>query len=240
MEAKYTREMMILPSQCDAKGQLGTANCFELFMDIATAHAEALGVGMALMRTRGLFWLTIRTKIRFIRRPGLTERVEVSTWPEPPEGLRCVRHYAVTAGGETLVVGKTEWSLMNVRTGQREKAEGVFPIDLAGAPACDEPFARIEDDFTAEPYAEYVVPAGDIDFAGHMNNAAYARALVNSFSSKTWAAMKVAGMEIVFRAPCHEGDVLRLQKRAGDGSTDIRGSLPDGRTAVLARLYTEN
>ena len=69
MDAKYTTQQMILTSRCDASGKLGYADCFALFMDIATEHAEKLGIGLTVLGKENKFWLTVNTKIRFLRRP---------------------------------------------------------------------------------------------------------------------------------------------------------------------------
>ena len=42
-------------------------------------------------------------------------------------------------------------------------------------------------------------------------------------------------MEVAFRAPCFEGNVLRAQKRVRDGATEVRLSC-EGKTVVLARI----
>lgn len=76
----------------------------------------------------------------------------------------------------------------------------------------------------------------DIDLGGHMNNAAYVRAFAGAFSSEERKALRVHETEAAFRAPCYEGDTLRLQRRSADGALELRASLPDGKTILLARV----
>jgi acyl-ACP thioesterase len=73
MDNKYSTKIQVLPSICDSTARLGVYSTFALFMDIATVHAEALGCGAQSMMERGLFWLTVRTKILFRRMPRLME-----------------------------------------------------------------------------------------------------------------------------------------------------------------------
>ena len=105
MQNFYERDLTILPSMCDATAKLGIPNAFALFMDLATEHAEILGVGMNGLMKQGLFWLTVRTRIRFSDRPAMTEKVRLRTWPEAPERSRCNRDYAILRGDEIIVSG---------------------------------------------------------------------------------------------------------------------------------------
>ena len=238
MQAKYTKETSIQLSQIDPLGRLSVPETFDLFMNTAAEAAEALGIGIGMLRTRGLFWLTVKTRVEFIRRPMIGERVTVSTWPDAPGDTRCERHYAITGGGETLVKGKTEWAIADMRTGRPQNLAGIMPEGLAYdiAPACPEPFPMIDDAFPEPPFAEHRVQTLDIDMARHMNNVAYVRAIVNAFSVKAWLGMDVRRMDIIFRASAREGDVLSFQKRISGDTLDIRGSLPGGETSVMARL----
>ena len=114
----FEKEMKILPSVCDGTGRLSIPDTFALFMDMATEHADALGIGLKDLAKDDLFWLTVKTKVRFLKRPKMGDTVLVSTWPEAPQLLRCNRDYAVSADGETILAGKTEWAVMNMKTGK--------------------------------------------------------------------------------------------------------------------------
>ena len=46
--------------------------------------------GGEAMAQRGLFWLTVRTRIRFYKRPAMMQTVELETWPGTVEGMRSV------------------------------------------------------------------------------------------------------------------------------------------------------
>ena len=238
MKAIYESELTILPSMCDAEGKLGVPDAFGLFMDMAAAHAEHLGTGFKDMMPRGLFWLTVRTKLRFHRRPELIETVRAITWPETPERSRCNRDYILKKGDETLIEGKTEWMVMNTRTGRLWPADSVFPADLEVSEerVLPEPLSRLSDDLQdAEELGTYTVRSTDIDLGGHMNNAAYVHAIAGMFSSADWKALDIREMEVAFRTPCFEGEVLRVQKQPTPEGLAIRLSR-EGKTVLLARI----
>ena len=239
MRNRYERQFAVLPSVCDSGGALGIPDTFALFMDLAAEHAEELGFDTPTMMRRGLFWLTVRTRIRFNRRPKMGERVTLATWPERPGKLRTDRDYVIEQGGERLAAGKTEWTILELETGRLHPMDGLFAPDFAFDPGTvwEEPFLRMKDE-PLDEFARYTVRSTDIDLGGHMNNAAYVRAIAGAFSCEEWQGMGIRELEIAFRTPCYEGDTLSLQKRADGGALALRAALPDGKTIVLARIIT--
>ena len=163
------------------------------------------------------------------------------TWPERPGDMRCNRSYEIRRDGQVLVQGKTEWTIVNAQTGKPQPLSGVLSDDLEylDRAACPEPFPMIDGDFDDPPFAWHLVTATDIDMARHMNNVAYVRAIVNAFPLKAWKALNVRQMDVIFLTSAHEGDTLRFQQRRDGSALDLRGTLPDGRVSVLARLKTE-
>ena len=237
MDNQYTQEYTVLPSVCDSAALLSVPDTFALFMDLAAIHAELLRFDTPTLMKQGLFWLTVRTRIRFRRRPKMAERVTLVTWPEQPGKLRTDRDYVVEQNGERLIEGKTEWTIWEMETGKMHPMAGIFPPDFVFYPDAvwTEPFTRAKDE-PLDEFARYTVRSTDIDLGGHMNNAAYVRAIAGAFSREAWQGMDIREMEIAFRAPCYEGDTLVLQKRDEGDALSLRAALPDGKTIVLAKI----
>ncbi|MBR3640394.1 MAG: hypothetical protein IKN53_00010 [Oscillibacter sp.] len=238
MNEVFEREWQIGPGVCDEQGLLSYADAFRAFQDAATFHAEELGVGLREIGKRDLFWVTVKTQVRFFRRPRMIERVIVRTWPEAPERMRGNRSYEIVSGDEVLVAGKTEWVTMNMKTHAVAPMRDLYPAELTFSrpSACAEPFARIADDFDgAEPFCRHRVRSTDIDLGGHMNNIAYVRAMLGGFSLAELEARPVKRADVVFRTICYEGETLLMQRRETENGTDVRMS-KDGATVLLARL----
>ncbi|MBQ2061730.1 MAG: hypothetical protein II458_03550 [Oscillospiraceae bacterium] len=238
MKNTLKRDMIVYPGVCDYSGNLGVPDAFGVCMDLAAQHANSLGIGMWDLAKRSLFWLTVKTRIRFLRRPRMGDVITGETWPEPADRIRCNRDYRLWAGNEVLAVGKTEWAVVNTETGKLQSAAEIYPAEVEMRPDAvwDEPFARLRDDFDGVPvYARHTVSSTDIDIGGHMNNVAYVWALAESFSTQEWMALNVRDLEIHFKASCYEGQTIELQRRERDGGLDIRMSV-EGRTVVLARI----
>ena len=43
-------------------------------------------------------------------------------------------------------------------------------------------------------------------------------------------------LEIIYRSPCFEGDVLTVRRRKTEGGWELAAHLPDGKPAVLISL----
>ena len=238
MQQVFEESIIIPPSACDYSGRLGYAGAFAVFMDLATEHAQRLGVGLSAMRAKNRFWLTVKTKIVFYERPAISEAVRLQTWPEKPGPLRFNRSYEIRRGKILLVAGRTEWAVMNTETGTLAPSADIMPerMEYERGSAVGEGYARVPDRFEApDAFAEYRVRATDIDLGGHMNNAAYPCALFGAFSTEELDAMQARSIDLIFRAPCYEGDQLTFYKKEGDGVLDLRIARGE-ETVLLARV----
>ncbi len=225
----YTKDFEITPGSADHSSRLSLHGAFPMFMDAAAEHGRHIGVGCHAMEEKGLFWVTVRTKLRFFERPVMEEMTEIRTWPEAPGKVRCVRSYELRskADGRLLVAGKTEWAVFDFKKQSVVPLAGVFPeeTDYYEHTAIEEPFTRIADDFEGiEPFGEYVVRSTDIDLGRHMNNAAYPRAVLGAFSCREIDELDPKGIEVLFKRPCFEGDRLVFRKKETDEAVDIRVS----------------
>ncbi len=240
MEGVYEKEFPIVPSVCDAGGHLSYPAAFSCFMDIASQHAEALGVGYEDLLSRGLFWLTVKTKIVFLRRPSLGEITRLSTWPEAPGRIRCNRSYEMRKVDERLLYGRTEWAVVEIGTQRMIPASEVYPDGIRFPPisVCDEPFRHMPDQFDGiEPYAQYTVRSTDIDVGGHMNNAAYLNAMMGTFSGQELSAKPIRSIDALFRAPCFEGDKLIWRRTETINGMNLCAKSGD-KTVFLATIET--
>ena len=240
MDSVYTIRRRVGASMCDASGRLGLANTFALFQDIASEHAEEIGVGFAAMRARGSFWLTVRTRVRFHRRPLLMQPIEASTWAHAPGATRCDRFYRMTAGEELLTEGRTEWCVYDIERGAvRPMAEAGFDpnFSFCADTVLEAPYARFRHDFADEDcVCVHTVQPSDVDLGRHMNNVAYIRALTDSFSVAELEKLDVEELEILFCLPSFEGQALDVMRRETECGYEFGVRRPDGRYAALALM----
>jgi len=243
MKAVYNKKMYISASMCDAAGLLGLHNTFALFQDIASEHAEELGVGFDDMTRRKSFWMTVRTRVHFYRRPAIMRQVELTTWPAVPGKARCDRFYRLAQNEEVLAEGRTEWCVFDLEKNTvKSPGEAGFidGIEYLEETLLHAPYARFKHDFADEDCAlKYTVRTTDVDMGRHMNNVAYLRMLTDSFSVAELESMDVSEMEIMFYTPCFEGEQLDVLRRKTDYGWEFGVRKPNGRYAALAQMRAE-
>ena len=237
MQSKFSTDYKILSSMCDHTAKLGVPQCVSLFMDLATIHAEQLKVDAITLGEKNLAWVAAKTKVKIHKMPAMNCEVKLATWPEKPERIRFNRYYTINSEEELLVSGKTEWAVIDKTNGRPQKAEDVYPQNLDFLAPLEEiePFVRINSDF-ADGYILdcYTVKSTDIDLYGHMNNAAYVRALFSLFSCKELEDMNIKGFEIAYKAPCFEGEMLRIVTKRQETNLLIAMLKEDGKPATTA------
>ena len=236
---KYTTDIRILPSQVDFESRLGYYETFRLFMDIANEHAQILGVGQDSLMEKGLFWLTVKTRFRFLRRPLMGQKVQAQTWPVKPYSLRTDRCYRLCDSDGVLVEGRTEWAVMDMKAMKLANVSTIFPPELVFN---EEEFGvtdfpRIGTlDGSSTVRGTYRVTSSDIDMGRHMNNTAYVRALMGFLSIDELEKMDIREISVIFKASAHENDVLTMLERRDGNMTDCALVLPDGKPSVLAQI----
>jgi len=231
------KEITALPSMCGKDSRMRHHSVFELFMDMASEHAEILGIGGTALMARGQFWLTVRTRVVFYRRPALMSRCEASTWPGRPGRLRCERYYTLSDAQGLCAEGKTEWAVIDTASGRLCPTGDVYPAELVfhDDAVCTEPFLRLKEDVAdAVEIGRITVRATDIDMGGHMNNCAYVRALMSLIPSD--AAEDISSIEIAFRTSCYEGDELTVFVRQGESAAEYVMMRTDGKAAAVVKI----
>ncbi|MBQ2865876.1 MAG: hypothetical protein IJE90_05095 [Clostridia bacterium] len=239
MECIFEKETVIPLSLCDNCGRLSVHNVFTVFMDLAAEHAELIEVGADRLAQRGMFWLTVRTKVHINSRPLMMSRVQAETWPEAPGRIRCNRHYSLRDAEQVYAEGVTEWAVIDVNTGKLCKASDIYRADTVYSQRKAEvkPFEKISEDFESARYlGSHTVNSADIDLGQHMNNAAYVRAMMGFIPCRELEELDITDAEVVFRAPCYEGNELSVYRRDFDGGFDLGMLLPDGKAVCLARF----
>lgn len=239
MEQKLVKKWVITPGMCDYSGCLGIADIFTLFMDMASEHAEHIGLGGEAMLARGLFWITVKTKIHILKQPHMMREVVASTWPDKPAKRLCDRYYLLEDESGHVAEGRTEWAVMNIRKGMLENISELYPDELVpdDAPVCADPVRRISRDFDGcEILGTYNVRSTDIDMGGHMNNAAYVYAVMSFFPISEQKKMHITDMEVSFVSQCFEGDTLTAFIRRSDTEYEIGLKREDGTLALLVLM----
>lgn len=239
MEIKLQKNIKIETSMCDNLSKLSIPSLFTIFMDLACEHAPMLGLGSDTLIPKGLFWVAAKTKVKIHRKPEMLTEATACTWPEAPGRIRTNRYYTLSDQNGVLAEGKTEWAIIDIKTGRPVKLSEVYPENMVHLEekVCDLPFARIKDDFeNCDSLGTYTVRSTDIDIGQHMNNVAYIRALFGAFTCKELESLNFTDIDISFKNQCYEGETLSLLKKKAENGFEIGFIKQDGTVAATISL----
>lgn len=237
----FEKNIVVTPDYCDAAARLSPLAAFTIFQGIAAQHAEEIGVGGAAMARRGEFWLTVHTRVDFLRPAELMQELTAETWPEPCEGksVRCYRSYRLRRGEDLIALGRTQWAILGPENRLVSFTQSGFPADFpfSDRTGITEPPTRFRDDFTgADRVRGCTVRSTDIDFGRHTNNVAYIRLLLDCFPAAVLAEGRIASIEVHYAAPCLEGEELGVYLRREENVCRLAIKKADGKAAVLAAV----
>ena len=221
MENRYHGAWTVPLSHCDDTARLSVQGALSQFMDIAALHAEQIGVGGEAMAQRGLFWLTVRSRIRLYARPAMMQTVTLETWPGAVENLRCERFYTMKHGQTLLAEARTQWAVLDLASKRPVPVAPVYPPELI---------------LPEETVCRYTVRSVDLDLGCHMNNVAYVWMLLGTFPSAE--LHRIREMETHYRRPCFEGETLSIRRRRTEDGWQLAAVKESGETAVSALLRT--
>jgi acyl-CoA thioester hydrolase len=126
----FRQERKLEARHIDALGHVNNLAWIRITLELADAHASALGFGFEALRARGFVWVVRHQDLHYERSAYLGDRIRGSTWLSELRGARCVRHTRLrSASGALLFAANTEWAFVDVA---RLRARRV-PEDLRAA-----------------------------------------------------------------------------------------------------------
>lgn len=218
MEKKYSYKFTVLSSQRDSLLRLRLDATLKLFQDIATIHAQKMGIAAReLMEKDNAYWVVSRTKVHFDEMPMESDELEATTWPMPTKGVRCDRSYTVSKNGKVVISGVSEWVMIDAATRRLRKVETThYPTDIEWLTetAIDEPFMKFDKVFLEDDFVyETKIRSTDIDVTRHANNAVYCNLILNVFTFTEQEKSYIIDFEIAYHREALEGDVLRIYRK---------------------------
>jgi len=240
MNKEYSLEKTILLSNCDFSGKLGVTGTLDLFLDIASLHEMDLGFDAITMKGMGYYWIIGKNRIRFLDRPYMLDRVVFRSWPLKPTRLFGNREYILEdSEGRPLVLGETEWLVATEGLEKLMPINDFYPheIELSDVKLFEDKMRKVGKEFSeSELIGVYTVRPTDVDFVGHMNNAAYSRAILSFISTEELRKREIRDVEIFYGLQCKEGDALSVYRRDIGGGAEFGAFLPDKRNVMTMRI----
>ena len=241
-QQQYSHSYILTAGESDAEGRMSLGLITERVIEVATEHANALGIGYDALIRKNIGWVLSRLSIEMLRYPSINGSYTVTTWIESYNRHFSERNFLMTDdAGNILGHMRTVWVAMDFAS--RTVAD-LTALENTPFPVCDKvcPIARTPriphctDDAASELYT---FRYRDIDFNRHVNTVRYLDLILNHWPLEHFDRHEVARLDIMFHNECHFGETVTLN--VSDGTDACPGDIcdivkPDGTRAVSARL----
>lgn len=230
----YSETYFLSAGETNAEHEMSLPLLVSKFIDIATAHANSLGIGNPFMADMNAGWVLSRLTVEMETYPQANDDYKISTWIESFNRHFSLRSFKVESpDGKVYGYARSVWMVMdtvnhtNVGLSHLSLPEGM----VDGTPAPIETQQRhvpiVEMDSieglpkgalvaTEKPFL-YRFKYCDLDFYRHVNTVRYVTLLLNRFSLEEHDAAYVKRLELSF---LHEA-------RYGMETCVLRSDAPD-------------
>ncbi len=237
-----TQRYRLTAAQCNAQRELAPAMLVQHIIEVATLHADALGVGFKNLAANGILWVLSRCAFEVKRYPRLLEEYSLTTWVETYNRHFSERNFEIRGeDGEVIGFARTIWVPIDLKTRRPANLDSFgFLNDVIIDKAC--PITRqgklrpIDPPQMCHPYKFQV---SDIDVNRHVNSSRYVELIINQMDLPTYDRFYVARFEIEYRHEAHYGDEVEVCSAfSSDGDALLTAINIGEQTVCLARSIT--
>ena len=225
----HTEEFTVALDEIDFLERLKPSAVLQYFQDLATVHADIIGIGFEEMAARNMIWVLSKLSVKYYRSPKVGERIKVTTFPRKPSTAYALRDFYITDKNENVIVsGSSKWLVIDINNHMIRRCSPLFsyPDDVYFP---NEPFedpnkallnAR---DGEMKHIMSDIVHLTDIDRNGHMNNARYGDILLNAFTPEYLKGREIERFDLNFLNEMKIADKYDVYCVTDDETAVIRG-----------------
>ena len=227
MIREFKQDFFLSAGETNAEQELSLPLLTSKIIDIATAHANSLGIGNPSMQSLGCGWVLSRIAIEMFRYPSVNQFYSLTTWVESWNRHFSVRNFMISdQNGEPIGYASSVWMVLNMNTRENYGLSHLsIPADIISDHPC--PIAKFgrhpnilvdsEVDVLPRgvvkatiPPVEYTFNYCDIDFYRHVNTVRYVSLLLNTFTLEEMDQTQIERLEMAFMHESHYGERVTL------------------------------
>lgn len=231
---EYSHTFFLTAGESNAEGLLPVTLLTERIIEVATEHANALGIGYDQLITQNIGWVLSRLTFEMKRYPRINDEYTLTTWIESYNKRFSERNFMITDGkGEVIGYARTVWAAIDMTRRcfadltdfERER----FPIGPRPCPIRKS--ARLPIITEAVCTETYTFRYCDTDFNRHVNTVRYIELILNHWPLEHYDKYAVERLDISFHSECLYGQTVELRFGCTDNGS-ICEITADGRKAV--------
>ena len=234
----FTLHYHLTAGECDATGHIPVTGLTERLIEVATEHANLLGIGYSTLIKSGISWVLTRLSIEMTRYPGINDEYSITTWIEAINRRFSERNMLIRDGsGEIIGYARTVWVAIDVESRGMGDLSCLQDIEI---PVSDTPCPMAKHPKLVAPGPDalefqYTFRYLDLDFNRHVNTVRYIDLILNRWPLEHYDTHSIARIDISFSHECYFGETVLVRADQG-GDVNHCELLHEGRKMVASRI----
>ena len=180
---RYKKEHTLRVYEVTCFGDLKLLGLFNILQEVASEHADLLGIGYKACCSAGVAWVAASYRVNIRRLPKIEEEIFIETWIADCLAVTSQRCYRIKdEQGNILIEGLTHWALIDSKTLRPVSIMKNLTIDMDEIDGEKLAFSaekiRLPLPEKQDSESHFVARFDEMDTNHHINNAIY----------PTWAA----------------------------------------------------
>lgn len=174
MDGIFERKITITEDYFDKNGNLNAATVLKTFQYLADEHAIMLKCAFSDLIKKGLLWVLTSVSYKLKGEIKVGDEIRAITQPRELKGIRYKRDFAFYNQEKTVLLGTSEWVVIDKESRRLTRTANVYPKDLVILPTL-----YLEEVKKLAKLTDYTCPFDivptklDIDRNNHVNNVKY-------------------------------------------------------------------
>ncbi len=213
------RDLIPRTYECGPDGRMRIHDLMKHLQEIASDHAEKMGLGMGWMIRNGRMWVLVDIRMKVNRLPLWTENCTLYTIPSGFDDLRAFREFSLTDKNDKEILKATSvWMVLDIT---RKKPIRTVDLDLNFPPKGRRYFntiTRKNPPSNLELLDTIKVCESSIDMNGHVNNTEYVRWSIDGLSLNGLIIKRSADLLLSYRSEVFIENIIEIYTGTENGS----------------------
>lgn len=226
MTAYFEEPKTVRAYDVDLNNRIKISSLLNLLQDVASVHADQLGLGFKHLYNHNLGWVLSWLKLDVIDYAALGEDVVIRTWPRCKYKLYSLRDYIInSADGNELIRATSAWLPINTKTKRITDTKNL-PQEIKYYPeliALDGLPQNIISGTTKEILLNKKFRYTDIDINQHVNNTRYIELILDCYSPEHHRKKVIKSFSVSFSSESFFGDDIEISRSSKNGFDIVEG-----------------
>ena len=201
---EYSVSYLLTAAECGPEQYMTPPLMVNRLIEVATLHANYLGIGYARLQAHGLAWVLSRVSLEMNRWPSVGEEYALRTWVEGCNRLFSQRNMEITSvrSGEVLGYARTIWMAIDIKrrvAGEIPSLDTLAQVVVEDRPCPIAPTPRLREPKGDDMHdTAYTFRYTDLDFNRHVNTVRYLELLIDQWPLPWHDAHSLVRLDMAF------------------------------------------